>query len=149
MPKQRITSKERRAIQVLIRSYRNTDYVVDTPRIVIRVGMKSARLDRLLEQHAAKSWAFITAWNPGSRPPSRAKNAARNRDLLALLRGRDYIVLHGIGRPRSRAWTPEASFLVLDLSVADALLLGAEFGQVAVVTGRRRGVASLRLCGAG
>jgi hypothetical protein len=50
----------------LLRAYRMTDYT--TAGITIRIGRRSAAMDRLLRSHNQREAAFVTAFNPFSRP---------------------------------------------------------------------------------
>ena len=49
--------------------------------IRFRIGATSPRLDRLLERHAARRWAHITAWNPASNQLPAAENERRQETL--------------------------------------------------------------------
>src|SRR5690349_7471048 len=51
---------------LLHRAYRMTDYTV--AGITLRIGRRSARMDRLLLARRQREAAFITAYNPFSRP---------------------------------------------------------------------------------
>jgi len=137
----------------LLRAYHATDFIVRRPRLTIRVGRRCAMLDRLLTRVNVKEWAFVTAWNPGSRPLSRQANDARHRRLLRHLarwkrskpdRARTWFA--GVGRPRDGLWKPELSVLILGISAVDARRLGARFGQVAIVAGTQGRAARLLLC---
>ena len=50
----------------LLRAYRMTGYT--TAGITIRIGRRSAEMDRLLLSHRQREAAFVTAFNPFSRP---------------------------------------------------------------------------------
>jgi hypothetical protein len=69
-------------------AYRATDYRVDDPagRFVIRVGEPSPEADRLLMLHQQSEWAFVTAYNPGSKPQPDEENARRMAELETVLR---------------------------------------------------------------
>ena len=116
----------------LLLAYENSDYVVFEPRLVFHVGEPNAALDRLLESHGARSAAFLTASNPGSKPRSEAENQAANRKLLESQRLLSRTCLEGEGRAPDRGWA-ERSFLVLGIALAEAEALGRSFGQNAIV----------------
>jgi hypothetical protein len=137
-----------RPLPELVESYRRTDYVVARPRIRLRIGARSARLARLLERRCLHSWAFVTAWNPGSFPHPRAANRARDRELRRVLQRRGLTALRATARPRLAGWMNEAGWLVLGIARGEALALGRRFGQVAVVSGTRGRRARLVLCAA-
>lgn len=129
-------------------AYRATTYVVDHPdgEIGIRIGEHHPRLDALLAAHGATEWAYITAWNPGSVKKSFKNNKLQNNRLRAAVRAAGHVCYPGRGRPDGGAWTPEESLLVVGIAEAQAVALGARFGQNAVVTGVAGGPARLRWC---
>ncbi len=63
----------------LLAAYGRTTFVADTPRgrLSLRVGRRSAELDALLAAHGVATWAYVTAFNPGSRLLPGEANAAR------------------------------------------------------------------------
>jgi hypothetical protein len=124
----------------LERAYRETTYRVFVPGetpIDLHAGVRSVALDLLLTRAGTREWAFLTAWNPGSRALPAWRNAQRQRRLLALLEGGPRVVLPGTGIPASEDWEPEASVFVAHLPLRRALRLAAAFGQAAILTGRR------------
>lgn len=104
--------------------------------IEIRCGERSAGVDRLLERHGFQDWAFVTACNPRSRRLDDGENAARMRRLQATLETAGRIVLPGLGAARDGSWPEEKSLLVLGMPEAEAVRLGADFEQHAIVVGR-------------
>jgi hypothetical protein len=129
--------------------YRATTYRVfvrDGVPIDLHIGEASAALDALLAGHVAKTWAFITAWNPASRRWSAEENDSRQAELRNEVRARGWRSLEGAGVPARSDWQPEASLLVLDISKADAVALGRRFGQNAIVAGRLGEAAELIYC---
>ncbi len=133
------------------RAYRNTIYLVDDPQgaFGLRLGEPSPRLDALLAAHGVTCWAYVTAWNPRSRPLPAAVNAVRHADLYARVAQSGYAVLPGRGQPDSGDWAAEESLLILGMDEAAALALGAQFGQQAIVIGTADGTAELRWVGEG
>ncbi len=111
----------------LLAAYREAEYVVLEPRIVIRIGEPNRALDERIAP-AARA-AFITAVNPKSE----RRSDEENRRLLCTLRdeleeaGRAY--LQGEGRDPMGAWPAEPSFLVLGISRAEATSLAGRFQQ--------------------
>jgi hypothetical protein len=91
----------------------------------------------LLSRHGANKWAFVTAWNPASVPLSREENDARQRELIRLVEAAGHTWIRGEGRGKDPTWTPEESLLILDISRGEAIALGKQFGQLAIVAGRR------------
>jgi hypothetical protein len=129
------------------RAYEKTRFCVDDGprRVCFTDGSRSPRFQALLRRHDTRDWAFLTAWNPASVELSRAENDARQDDLKRDLVSAGYRWLpgEGVGDP---AWTPEESLLVLGISRGKAVAVGREFGQLAVVVGRRDGPARLVPC---
>jgi hypothetical protein len=128
------------------RAYERTRFCVDDGkrRICFMAGSQSRRLDSLLERHAADRWAFITAWNPASELLTPAENHARQARLRTAVAS--YSMLPGEGIGKDPAWTPEESLLVLNISRREAIRLGRQFGQLAIVAGRRGSKSRLVSC---
>ncbi len=94
-------------------------------------------------------WAFITAWNPVSRPLSIAVNRSRQRQLLMRLRQLRPLpcITAGVGigsaDDENHPWREPSLFVVgIELERVDALMRA--FDQNAVVCGTRDKPASLR-----
>jgi hypothetical protein len=121
----------------LAAAYQATTYVVDAPDgpLSLRVGRTHADLDRLLARHGVTSWAFVTAYNPGSIRLDDTANRARQRQLEEAARALGKAVLPGRGVGDDGTWPPEESLLVLGISEPEAVSLGRRFGQAAVVCG--------------
>lgn len=124
-------------------AYRATVYeaIGPTGELRLRVDEPSKELDALLRQVDMDCWAFLTGWNPGSRPTDAEQNARANealaRDLAEqrALDGRELFVLVGQGRGLNGEWPPEESFLALGLTLESAVELAAAHGQAALVAG--------------
>lgn len=71
----------------------------------------------------------ITACNPGRHATTEENEAAQNR-LIRLLSERGIPWLSAVGRSRDRSWSEPS--VVVEISEADALLIGATFEQDAV-----------------
>ncbi len=124
--------------------YEQTTYATDEPPLSIRIRCLHPVLDDVLAWCQSRSWAFITAWNPGSRPLTISENQQRNTDLSKELK--PWKVLHGRGIPDYGDWTPEESFLVLGISEEEAQSLGKRWGQAAVLFGEFNQPARLIWC---
>lgn len=131
-------------------AYRNTRYRVDHADggFAIRVGESSDRLDSLLAAHGVDCWAYVTAWNPGSKKISNKTNRLRNATLQGQIARIGYVIYPGRGEPDAGDWVAEESFLILGMEAALAQQLGAQFGQHAVLVGRVGGCAELKWCNA-
>ena len=133
----------------LVTAYMATDYVVALPGedVVLRVGETTPpRLARELGSEGAECWAFVTAWNPGSRVLDDHENQRRQAELVAALGEAGWRAWPGEGRGRDGLWPPEASVLIPGMDPAEAREWGRRFGQHAVVIGRTKGVATLAWC---
>lgn len=97
-----------------------------------RIGRASADLARVHDAFGAACSAFITAWNPGSRPLDEGENERRNASLEEDLRAGGYTPLPARGVAEQEGWC-EPSFLVPGMDEAAARALAARYGQVAFV----------------
>jgi hypothetical protein len=129
--------------EALASAYRAARYVADTPvgAIAVAVGATAPALEAAIE---ARSCAFITAWNPASRP--RDEEANRNADL-ALVAQLDMLEL--------RRWPMQASapdggwgepgWLLADIDPATLDRLARAFGQAGTLFWRRGEPVRLRM----
>ena len=113
----------------LIHAYENAVYAVDGG-LVLRIGERSAELERLLEEHHATTAAFVTAANPRGEPQSHAANEAAMAALRAAL---VWSYLAGEGRDPQGRWSPEPSMLILGIPRTEAEALGRRYEQNAIV----------------
>ena len=121
----------------LFEAYKNTTYRVYSPigKIDIRIGVINPLLQQLLLNNSSESWVFITAYNPYSVMQDAGVNTILNTQLEDYLSGKRYLFFKGIGVGDDNSWEPEASFMVLNIRKADAVKLGRQFKQNAIVTG--------------
>ena len=141
-----ITPKNRLLLgRPLIEVYEAARYEAHLPQgtVALRHGQPAPALDALLDP-AAPSWAFITAWNPGSRRLSRPENERRQAALVHELSGR-YRLFHGQGVGDAGDWA-ELSVLALGIPREEALERGRAVGQRAVLLGSRGQPALVTLC---
>ncbi len=124
---------------LLVPAYLSTTYRVDAPAgpLALRVGQRSAALDRLLRHRGLRAWAFVSACNPRSRRLPGWRNLARQRRLQALSTRLGLAALSGAGVGDDAAWPPEPSLLLMGIGRARACRLARLFGQNAIVAGRR------------
>jgi hypothetical protein len=129
----------------LIDAFRATDYLV----CLDEVTWASIRVDQPLPTSlqavvGARSWGFITAWNPRSEPRSPADNLTDQCELLVALRTAPEAVIYpaiGVG---ATGWTEPSLFVIgPDLPTLDAL--GQRYQQNAYVHGQGLEIARLRL----
>jgi hypothetical protein len=119
-------------------AYRRTTYRAETPEgsLGLRVGLADSGLDRLLDGHSCRTWAFLTAWNPDSTLLATDINQQRQQQLEAEVGRRGWPVYPGAGVSDDGRWPGEPSLLILGIEAAEALQLAAQFGQLAILTGR-------------
>ncbi|HWX67778.1 MAG TPA: DUF3293 domain-containing protein [Rhodanobacter sp.] len=132
--------------KALIDAFRATDYLVS----VDEVEWAGIRIDQPLPPVlqalvGARSWGFITAWNPSAETTrTLAENLAAQRDLLAALRAWPEAVIRpaiGIGRT---GWHEPSLFVIgPDITMMDSLARHHE--QLAYIHGHADGIAHLRL----
>jgi hypothetical protein len=121
----------------LFGAYKNTTYRVYLPlsEIDIRIGVMNPLLQELLFRNNSESWAFITACNPYSVMQNEDVNTLLNTQLELYLLEKRYVFFKGMGVGDDDSWEPEASFMVLDIRKEDAVKLGRQFKQNAIVVG--------------
>jgi hypothetical protein len=129
-------------------AYRSTEFRAATHLgpVSVRVGERGPSLERLLADTGETQWLFITAWNPASVELGEVENQERNCRLRVSLDELAAQVFAGLGQPAEPEWTPEESFLALGLTRAQAIFLGRQYGQNAVVWGEGEKPAELLDC---
>jgi len=127
-------NKESQLASNLIRAYQVTNFIVtDEPEFILKVGMESKALKKMLTQNRVDTAVFITAWNPYGEILSNGENQARNKLLVNELNLRSLKFINGFGQDPSGQWAGEVSFLVLGISLEASKKLGAQFEQNAVI----------------
>lgn len=117
-------------------AYRHTSYRIRSePPLAVRIDEASPALDRLLTEHNAASWAFITAFNPHSHPKSDDENSAADVRLHACLARAGYTMLAADAISDDARWPVERGWIVFGISRERACAVGREFAQNAVVWG--------------
>jgi hypothetical protein len=122
----------------LERAFRATAYAADGIRL--RVGALHPALDARLAALGLNEYAYLTAWNPGARERPEPENRAAQERLRARLAR--FAVLEGAAEGDDGSWS-EPSFLALGIARGEAITIAGEFGQAAIVMGRRGGVPEL------
>jgi len=130
--------------QRLVEAYLRTTYaLILTGLPSIRVGEANQVLEDWLDEQNCKTYAFITAWNPGSVLLSYDENMDRLDQLDDELKEICPRVYWGWGFGDSGDWEGEVSCLALDISPDDAIRLGKKYGQNAIVWWEKGGVPEL------
>ena len=133
---------------VLWSAYESTVFcaTLDGTEIRIRPGEMHAPLDHALEARSVTTWAYVTAWNPGSRELSSRENDARHERLKEDIVRLGFEAFEGEGQLTHAAWVPERSLLVLGVPASEAVAIGRRYGQNAIVFGQHRREARLLNC---
>ena len=92
-------------------------------------------LQQLLLNNSSESWVFITAYNPYSVMQNEDVNTLLNTQLERYLLEKQYLFFKGMGVGDDNSWEPESSFMVLNIRKEDAIKLGRQFKQNAIVVG--------------
>ena len=118
-------------------AYRRAIYRVHLPAgdLDVRVGEPAPELDRFLASLGATSWAWLTAFNPGSVRLPEAENRRRLARLRAELERPGWTVLDGVALDPDGLWPDEPSFLVAGATLAAARGLAAAHAQNAFLAG--------------
>ena len=123
----------------LLASYLATVHrLVEPAALTVVVGRRHHGLVSLMKANRLPSAAFLTAWNPFSRPLSRKRNDAAQARLVADLdrHGLPHFASWGhdaAGEDFPDPWPAEAGRVALGLALDDAARLGRKFGQNAIV----------------
>ena len=117
----------------LIDAYIATNFNVHTdPPFTLKIGAASRPILNLLAEHKCRTAAYVTAWNPYGKALSDAENKDRNKALKSSLSDK-YKVFDGLGTDPLGEWPGEESFLILGINRQNAMKLGTEFEQNAIV----------------
>jgi Protein of unknown function (DUF3293) len=84
---------------------------------------------------ARHSWAIITAANPYSQILAELENQQRHHQLRSHLAELQLSWLEALGRDQTGIWTPEQSFCILGIGRLEAIAIGRQFEQNAIVYG--------------
>jgi hypothetical protein len=132
----------------LTEAYRRTSFWADTPRgrLRLRIGVPNAELDALLAAEKVRSWAYLTAYNPGSVRLGESDNRRSQERLERAVREAGFSFFRGEGVGDDGDWPAEPSLLVLGITRGHAVELGKQFRQRAIVYGEAGGSPQLLMC---
>ena len=122
----------------------STTYIIPGLGISLKIGQTSDELDQIMNENKVKSWAFISAWNPLSEVLPDDEN--RKRDAALAIATQAYQTFRGFGKGDDPLWAPEESLLILGIERSQAIMLGRQFEQNAIVFGEIDREAELLLC---
>ncbi len=117
----------------LLEAYLNTDYKVFNPSLTIKIGEHNVELDKLLISNNVTEWAYITPLNPFSKILSKEENDLRFEELKNKITTNIFFEGEGVGTDPS--WKPERSLLIMGITKDEAIEIGNEFEQNAIVYG--------------
>jgi hypothetical protein len=119
----------------LIAAYRATHYCVNgaSPPFLLRVDMPNTDLAEFHAANGVQCSAFLTAWNPASRPVPDEINQSAQRRLKAHLAGHGLPIVEGLGVDPTGQWAGEESVLVLGIDLETACAVGRAFQQHGIV----------------
>lgn len=121
-------------LEALASRFAATEYQVlgDRP-FILRVGVPSAELAALHEEHGTNCSLFVTAHNPLGRLHGDIENWRSQTELMDVLKVLGFATVLGSGKHPDGAWPAEPSVLVLGASRDDAAMLAKRYKQLAVL----------------
>lgn len=114
-------------------AYQQAIYRIFAPPINWKIGTIEPDIDKLLRANGAKKAIFLTASNPYSKLCSIQENKEANETLLAWIKENSYTFFEGQGEDPQGVWPPEQSFLIIGIDAKEAIALGQDWHQNAVV----------------
>ncbi|WP_068546495.1 DUF3293 domain-containing protein [Thalassotalea crassostreae] len=133
--------------KALIDNYISTDYMIDDELglWLININQHDRALSRYLHMQAKPTAAFITAYNPMSKPTSEKVNKRAHQQLQHQLTKQGFKFLHGYGQSQDNKWPAEQSVLVLAIDKSQANEIAKQYNQAAYVWIDDTGLPSLVL----
>ena len=118
-----------------VRAYRATDYRLGhtTQDIVLAPGMRSDRLAELFASKSVTCGAFLTAFNPLGTQKSDIENDQAHAELTKTLAHLGLESIEGSGSEVGTQWPAEKSLFALGLNRQEAIAIGQQFDQDAIV----------------
>lgn len=122
----------------LLAAYLATEYRFQEH--TLKIGHRHPEFDRWLATYGFTKYAFITPYNPLSRPLSAWVNAQRLRQFVGVLQANGLSFGPADATDPAGEWPTEQGVFVFDLPAGRVHALGRSFQQYAVVEGRIGGV---------
>lgn len=131
--------------QQLLDAYLSAEYWVEEVPVpfALRVGFGSEALRALHVECGVSCSAFLTAYNPGSRPHSDTWNRHAQDRMEADLTREGFALRRGVGRDPLGVWPREPSVLALGIPRDNVEVIGRRYGQNAVVWNGTGGIPEL------
>mgnify|MGYP005621119615 FL=1 len=132
--------------QDLLDAYQSANYhVYADPPFILKIGILSKELRKILSDLNVNFAAFITAFNPYSQELQLRENTLRNNTLEGKIQSLDLYYLKGDGRCQNNSGVGEESFLIFGLSKKQSINLGKESQQNAIVVSDKNAIPSILL----
>ena len=119
--------------EALAAAYRSAAYGIDGLGEVVRIGQRSAAVERECQRRGVARATLVTAFNPYSEPSDADGNRLRQQWLAAELGAAGLPVMKAQGRDPGGRWAPEDSLLVFGATPALDERLLCDYEQHAVV----------------
>lgn len=118
----------------LVNAYRTAEFrvFVGDQEWVLHHGERHSQLEKWMQQSGLTGLAIITACNPGSVPLEEAENRRRNTELEQEIKALGRHFGPALNQSADGEW-PEPGFWIANISLDEAIALGRQFGQAAVV----------------
>ena len=117
-----------------IAAYKATDFCVDGDvPFILHIGEPCAALANLYAKENYASCAFISPCNPFGETADSNQNESRQAAFGRMLEARGLPCREGAGRDPRGKYPPEPGFLVLGTGRDEAIALGSELRQNAIV----------------
>lgn len=120
----------------LINAYLATQYWVDAPdqHFYFQIHCHSDKLHKLHQQYRVTHSAYLTAYNPQSQLCAIDHNISANQALVNDIQALGLAYLTGRGvASYPEMWPGEESYLVMGISLSEAINLGKRYHQYAIV----------------
>ena len=112
---------------------------------LISLNNTNAWLDDILNEKKKDTWAFITAFNPLPKILASDINNKRQDELIQIVENWGYTYFKGHGRAPDNSWIEEC-VLILGISLTSAIEIGNDFGQMAILFGKKHETAEIVYC---
>ncbi|MBK7226902.1 MAG: DUF3293 domain-containing protein [Saprospiraceae bacterium] len=116
--------------------YKNTNYIIPELHTKIKIDELNAIIDSELLKSNHSYWAFISAANPFSKEISDQENEFNFLKLKNLIDAQFPKYFEGYGEGLL-GWKNEKSILIFGITEEQAIKIGKQFGQNAIVVGVR------------
>ncbi|NJC25144.1 DUF3293 domain-containing protein [Neolewinella antarctica] len=125
--------------------YRKGRYLCGDFRL--QPGESNARFAEWMSQRGHKTYAFVTAYNPYSDgTTSLPENLARSRVLRKLVEEQGFAHLPAAGVDPAGEWPEEVGVMLFDVALENALKIGIDFKQNAILFGEISGEPAVLWC---